>query len=165
MISFESDYIAGAHPEVLRKLAETNTEPLPGYGTDPYCESAKQKIRELIGIPDAEVFFLAGGTQANAVVISTILADYEGVIAAKTGHISTHEAGAVEYTGHEVLELPQSDGKITPEMLEQYLADYYADVNHHHVPSPGMVALFHPTEDGTLYSRAELTAIVGICRK
>ena len=123
MISFESDYIAGAHPEVLRKLAETNTEPLPGYGTDPYCESAKQKIRKLIGIPDAEIFFLAGGTQANAVVISTILADYEGVIAAKTGHISTHEAGAVEYTGHEVLELPQSDGKITPEMLEQYLAD------------------------------------------
>ena len=165
MISFESDYIAGAHPEVLRKLAETNTEPLPGYGTDPYCESAKQKIRELIGIPDAEVFFLAGGTQANAVVISTILADYEGVIAAKTGHISTHEAGAVEYTGHEVLELPQSDGKITPEMLEQYLADYYADGNHEHMTFPGMVYLSHPTEYGTLYSRAELTAIAGICRK
>ncbi len=165
MISFESDYIAGAHPEVLRKLAETNTEPLPGYGTDPYCESAKQKIRELIGIPDAEVFFLAGGTQANAVVISTILADYEGVIAAKTGHISTHEAGAVEYTGHEVLELPQSDGKITPEVLEQYLADYYADGNHEHMTFPGMVYLSHPTEYGTLYSRAELTAIAGICRK
>ena len=165
MISFESDYIAGAHPEVLRKLAETNTEPLAGYGTDPYCESAKQKIRELIGIPDAEVFFLAGGTQANAVVISTILADYEGVIAAKTGHISTHEAGAVEYTGHEVLELPQSDGKITPEMLEQYLADYYADGNHEHMTFPGMVYLSHPTEYGTLYSRAELTAIAGICRK
>ena len=165
MISFESDYIAGAHPEVLRKLTETNTEPLPGYGTDPYCESAKRKIRDLIGIPDAEIFFLAGGTQTNAVVISTVLADYEGVIAAKTGHISTHEAGAVEYTGHEVLELPQSGGKIAPETLEQYLADYYADDNHEHMTFPGMVYLSHPTEYGTLYSRAELTAIAGICRK
>ena len=108
MISFESDYIAGAHPEVLRKLAETNLEPLPGYGSDPYCESAKRKIREAVNIPDAEIFFLTGGTQANAVVISTLLADHEGVIAAKTGHISSHEAGAVEYTGHKVLELPQA---------------------------------------------------------
>ena len=107
MVSFESDYIAGAHPEVLRKLAETNLEALPGYGTDPYCENAKQKIRDLIGIPEAEIFFLAGGTQTNAVVISTMLEDYEGVVAAKTGHVSTHEAGAIEYTGHEVLELPQ----------------------------------------------------------
>ena len=165
MISFESDYIAGAHPEVLRKLTETNLESLPGYGTDPYCESAKQKIRSLIGIPDAEIFFLAGGTQTNAVVISTVLADYEGVIAAKTGHVSTHEAGAIEYTGHEVLELPQSDGKIVPEVLERYLADYFADDNHEHMTFPGMVYLSHPTEYGTLYSKAELTAIAGICRK
>ena len=75
MVSFESDYIAGAHPEVLRKLAETNSEPLPGYGTDGYCESAKEKIRRFIGVPDAQVFFLAGGTQANAVVIAAMLAD------------------------------------------------------------------------------------------
>ena len=165
MISFESDYIAGAHPEVLRKLTETNLESLPGYGTDHYCENAKQKIRSLIGIPDAEIFFLAGGTQTNAVVISTVLADYEGVIAAKTGHVSTHEAGAIEYTGHEVLELPQSDGKIVPEVLERYLADYFADDNHEHMTFPGMVYLSHPTEYGTLYSKAELTAIAGICRK
>ena len=165
MISFESDYIAGAHPEVLRKLTETNLESLPGYGTDPYCESAKQKIRSLIGIPDAEIFFLTGGTQTNAVVISTVLADYEGVIAAKTGHVSTHEAGAIEYTGHEVLELPQSDGKIVPEVLERYLADYFADDNHEHMTFPGMVYLSHPTEYGTLYSKTELTAIAGICRK
>ena len=165
MISFESDYIAGAHPDVLRRLAETNLEALPGYGSDPYCESAKRKIREAIGVPDAEIFFLAGGTQTNAVVISTMLADYEGVIAAKTGHISTHEAGAVEYTGHEVLELPQAEGKIIPETLEKYLADYYADENHEHMVFPGMVYLSHPTEYGTLYSKAELTRIAEICRK
>ena len=165
MISFESDYIAGAHPEVLRKLTETNLEALPGYGSDPYCESAKAKIRSFIGLPDAEIFFLAGGTQTNAVVISTMLADYEGVIAAKTGHVSTHEAGAIEYTGHEVLELPQADGKICPDALAQYLADYYADENHEHMVFPGMVYLSHPTEYGTLYSRAELTRISEICRQ
>lgn len=165
MVSFESDYIAGAHPEVLRKLAETNLEALSGYGTDPYCESAKQKIRDLIGIPDADIFFLAGGTQANAVVISTVLADCEGVVAAKTGHISTHEAGAVEYTGHEVLELPQTDGKIDPDTLDGYLSAFFADENHEHMTFPGMVYLSHPTEYGTLYSKAELAAISEICRK
>ena len=165
MVSFESDYIAGAHPEVLRKLAETILETLPGYGTDPYCENAKQKIRDLIGIPEAEIFFLAGGTQTNAVVISTMLEDYEGVVAAKTGHVSTHEAGAIEYTGHEVLELPQENGKILPETLERFLADYYADENHEHMTFPGMVYLSHPTEYGTLYSKAELTRISEICRQ
>ena len=165
MVSFESDYITGAHPEVIGKLAETNLEALPGYGSDPYCESAKGKIRDLIGIPDAEIFFLAGGTQTNAVVISTMLADHEGVIAAKTGHVSTHEAGAIEYTGHEVLELPQADGKISPEILERYLSDYYADENHEHMTFPGMVYLSHPTEYGTLYSRAELEQISAICRE
>ncbi len=163
MISFESDYIAGAHPEVLRKLTETNLESLPGYGSDLYCESAKRKIREAVGIPDAGIFFLAGGTQANAVVISALLADHEGVIAAKTGHISSHEAGAVEYTGHKVLELPQAKGKIVPEALEKYLADYYADENHEHMVCPGMVYLSHPTEYGTLYSKTELSRIAEIC--
>ena len=112
MISFESDYIAGTHPQILKRLAETNMESLPGYGADPYCESAKEKIRAACGCPDAEVEFLVGGTQANAVIISTMLRDYEGVVAAKTGHVSTHEAGAIEYTGHEVLEVEQTDGKI-----------------------------------------------------
>ena len=165
MISFESDYIAGAHPEVLRKLTETNLESLPGYGSDPYCENAKRKIRETVGFPDAGIFFLTGGTQANAVVISALLADHEGVIAAKTGHISSHEAGAIEYTGHKVLELPQAEGKIVPETLEKYLADYYADENHEHMVCPGMVYLSHPTEYGTLYSKAELSHIAEICRE
>ena len=164
MVSFESDYIAGAHPEVLKRLAETNLECLPGYGTDPYCAAAKEKIREAAGIPDAQVEFLVGGTQANAVIISSMLADYEGVVCAETGHISTHEAGAVEYTGHEVLPLPQSEGKIRPEDLRRYLADFYADENHEHMTFPGMVYLSHPTEYGTLYSKGELTEISEICR-
>ncbi len=165
MVSFESDYITGAHPEVMQRLLDTNAEALPGYGTDRYCESAKRKIRETIGMPEAEIFFLAGGTQTNAVVISTMLADYEGVIAAKTGHISVHEAGAVEYTGHEVLELPQENGKIRPGTLETWLEAWYADENHEHMTFPGMVYISHPTEYGTLYSKAELQGLSAVCRR
>lgn len=165
MVSFESDYIAGAHPKVLERLAETNLECLPGYGADRYCESAKEKIRAAIGMPDADVEFLTGGTQTNAVVISTMLADYEGVVAAHTGHVSTHEAGAIEYTGHEVLEIAQKDGKLVPDALERYLSDFYADGNHEHMTFPGMVYITHPTEYGTLYSKDELEAISEICRR
>ena len=165
MVSFESDYIAGALPEILRRLGETNLEALPGYGSDPYCERAKEKIRLACGTAQADVEFLAGGTQANAVVLSTLLADYEGVIAARTGHISSHEAGAIEYTGHEVLELPQKDGKIRAEDLRGFLAGFFGDENHEHMTFPGMVYLSWPTEYGTLYSKAELEAISAICRE
>lgn len=164
MVSFESDYIAGAHPEILRRLGETNLEALSGYGSDRYCESAKEKIRQACGLETADVEFLVGGTQANAVVISTMLADYEGVVAAETGHVSSHEAGAIEYTGHEVLMLPQENGKIRPEDLRRFLQDFYADANHEHMVFPGMVYISHPTEYGTLYAKSELEALAEICR-
>ncbi len=165
MISFESDYIAGAHPEVLKRLVETNLEPMPGYGSDRFSCSAKEKIRKAVGLEDAQVEFIAGGTQTNAVVISTMLKDYEGVIAAKTGHIAAHEAGAIEYTGHEVLELPQKEGKIEADSLREYLERFYADGSHEHMTFPGMVYISHPTEYGTLYSKKELTDIYGICKE
>ena len=164
MVSFESDYIAGAHPEILRRLGETNLEALSGYGSDPYCESAKAKIRQACGLEQADVEFLVGGTQANAIVISTMLHDYEGVVAAQTGHVSSHEAGAIEYTGHEVLMLPQANGKIRAEDLLRFLQDFYADANHEHMVFPGMVYISHPTEYGTLYTKAEMEAIAEICR-
>ena len=165
MISFESDYITGAHPEVLKKLCETNLEALPGYGTDRWCESAREKIRQAVSLPDAEVEFIAGGTQTNSVVISTMLRDYEAVVAAKTGHVSTHEAGAIEFTGHKVIELDQKDGKLEGSVLRQFLADFFADANHEHMPIPGMVYISHPTEFGTLYSKAEMTELSCICRE
>ncbi len=147
----------------MARLLETNLEPLSGYGSDPYCESARRKIREACGCPEAEVEFLTGGTQTNAAVISSMLRDYEGVIAARTGHVSIHEAGAVEFTGHKVLELSQKEGKIVPEELKSYLTGFYADENHEHMVFPGMVYLSHPTEYGTLYTRAELEKIREIC--
>ncbi|MBO4452585.1 MAG: aminotransferase class V-fold PLP-dependent enzyme, partial [Clostridia bacterium] len=165
MLNFESDYIAGAHPEVLERLIATNLEDLPGYGADKYCESAKEKIRAFIGVEDAEVEFIAGGTQTNAVVISTMLSDHEGVIAANTGHINAHESGAIEYTGHKVLALPHKNGKIVPGTLRGFLRDFYADESYEHMVFPGMVYISHPTEYGTLYSKQELCEISAICRE
>ena len=165
MVFFESDYIAGAHPQIMKRLAETNLECLSGYGTDKYCESAREKIRAACRCEHAEVEFLVGGTQANAVIISTMLRDCEGVIAAKTGHVSVHEAGAIEYTGNKVLELPEQNGKIVPDVLAWYVADFYADANHEHMVFPGMVYLSHPTEYGTLYTKQELEAIADICHQ
>ena len=165
MLSFESDYIMGAHPEILRRLGETNFEPLTGYGVDKYCSSAKEKIKTACDCPDADVWFLTGGTQANAVIISSMLARYEGVIAAETGHIGFHEAGAIEYTGHKVFLLPQHEGKLDPKEVKAYIEGFYGDANHNHMVPPGMVYISHPTEYGTLYSKDELTALSDVCKE
>ena len=164
MISFASDYIAGAHPVIMQRLLETNMENLSGYGTDQYCTQAKEKIKQAFQCPDGEVFFLVGGTQTNQVIISTMLAPYEGVIAAKTGHVSVHEAGAIEYSGHKVIELEEKDGKLAAEDIKKCIEDFYSDDNHEHMVYPGMVYISFPTEYGTLYSKQELTEISHICR-
>lgn len=165
MLSFTSDYIAGAHPEIMKRLVETNLENLSGYGTDKYCERAMTKIKKACGCPDADVYFLVGGTQTNQLIISTMLAPYEGVIAATTGHVSVHEAGAIEYTGHKVLEIAGTDGKLSATDIEAFVSTFYADENHEHMVFPGMVYLSFPTEYGTLYTKDELTAISDVCRK
>lgn len=165
MLSFESDYTEGARPEILRRLAETNLEQTPGYGLDPYSESAKGKIREAFGAPDADVFFLVGGTQTNSTVIASMLRDYEGVIAVRTGHIGVHESGAVEYTGHKVLTLPDHEGRMDAAELDEYISAFYADGTYEHMVIPGMVYISFPTEYGTIYSKSELEAIHGVCRK
>ena len=165
MVSFECDYIAGAHPEIIKRLSETNLESLPGYGMDHYTASAQQKIRKVCGCPDAQVELLVGGTQTNAVVISTMLRDWEGVIAADSGHVSVHESGAIEYSGHKVLALPGKDGKIEAPALKRFLERFYSDVTHDHMVFPGMVYISYPTEPGTLYSKSELEAISEVCRE
>ena len=165
MLSFESDYIQGAHPKILEKLVETNMEVLSGYSTDKYCDIAKEKIKKACNKTDAQVYFLVGGTQANQVVISTSLRNYQGVISAVTGHINAHEAGAVEYTGHKVLPLPNHKGKIDAKELNDLVKTFYADDNHEHMVFPGMVYISHPTEYGTLYTKDELTKISEICKK
>lgn len=165
MVSFENDYVEGAHPAVLQRLIDTNRERLPGYGADAYCARAAEKIREACACDKADVSFLTGGTQANAVVLSALLHGYEGVVAAETGHIHGHEAGAIEYTGHKILALPQQAGKFSPEALERFVAGFYADENHAHMVHPGAVYLSYPTEYGTLYTKRELEAIAATCRR
>jgi threonine aldolase len=165
MVSFECDYIAGAHPQILRRLAETNMEALPGYGMDRYTESAKEKIRKACGLPDADVEFLVGGTQTNAVVISTMLRDWEGVISAESGHVSVHESGAIEFTGHKVLTLPAHEGKLDAEEVRQFIRTFYADATHDHMVFPGMVYVSYPTEPGTLYTKKELEALADVCHE
>lgn len=165
MLSFENDYNVGAHPRILERLAETNLEPQTGYGLDPYCQSAREKIRAACGHPEADVFFLVGGTQTNAVVIDSLLHSYEGVVAATTGHVSVHEAGAIEYTGHKILTLPEHEGKIAAEDLRNLMETHLHDGSWDHMVQPGMVYISYPTELGTLYSKSELDALYAVCRE
>lgn len=164
-LHFASDYMEGAHPAVMQRLMETNMVKTPGYGTDEYCEAAKEKIRAACGAPDAEIYFLVGGTQTNATVIDALLQSYQGVIAAETGHISTHEAGAIEAGGHKVITLPHHNGKISAADVRATLENFFSDGNRDHMVMPGMVYISHPTEYGTLYSLDELKDLSAACRE
>ena len=164
MLHFDTDYMRGAHPELMRRLQETNLIQTPGYGTDSYTEHAKELILKACGLSDGRVYFLVGGTQTNATVIDAVLERHEGVIGAQSAHIAVHEAGAVEASGHKVLTLASHDGKIDPEELAAYVSDFYRDDTHEHMVAPGMVYISQPTEYGTLYTLAELEAISRTCR-
>ena len=163
MLYFLSDYTEGCHPKILEALAETNLVSQPGYGEDLWCRRAGEKIAALCG--GGDVRFLNGGTQANLLVISALLQRHQAVVAAETGHIAVHEAGAVEFTGHKVVTLPAHEGKLDAGELDAYLRAFYADATHEHMPEPALVYISQPTELGTLYSRAELTALSETCRR
>ena len=158
-LPFASDYMEGCHPNILRRLSETNHQPSAGYGLDDISDSARKRIRKACAAPQAEVKFLVGGTQTNATVIDCVLRPYEGVIAADSGHVNVHEAGAIEWGGHKVLALPSKEGKLTAEAIDHYVSDFFADDNWEHMVHPGMVYISQPTEWGTLYSKKELTDI------
>ncbi|MCI5773656.1 MAG: low specificity L-threonine aldolase [Erysipelotrichaceae bacterium] len=164
MIRFECDYNQGCHPLILEKLAKTNFEQTVGYGEDQYCANAKVLIKEACGIKDIDIHFLVGGTQTNTTVISSVLKGYQGVISADTGHINTHETGAIEATGHKVLSLPNEDGKIKAAQVAAYIKAHYEDANACHTVQPAMVYISFPTENGTLYSKAELEALYDVCQ-
>ncbi|MBQ7703108.1 MAG: low specificity L-threonine aldolase [Firmicutes bacterium] len=163
MIYFNCDYMEGAHPNILKALQETNMDKTVGYGDDPYTQSAKARIREACGAPDAEVMLLVGGTQTNDVVIASFLQPYQGVIAPNNGHVARHEAGAIEHSGHKVLALPGENYKLSAEQIREYCWLYYKDASRDHMVMPGMVYISQPTEYGTIYSLAELEAIREVC--
>lgn len=165
LLNFASDYIDGAHPNILRRMLDTNTIHHPGYGTDALCAQARDKIRAACEAPDAQVYFAMGGTQTNMLVISVLLRTHEGVVAADSAHINWHEAGAIEASGHKVLTLAAPEGKLQATDIDTYVATFYTDANHQHEVFPGMVYLSQTTEYGTLYTLAELEAIAEVCHK
>jgi len=165
MIRFDSDYIESAHPRILERLQTTQGEQNPGYGTDPRCARGAALIRTACETPEAAVHFLVGGTQANAAIIAAALRPHQGVIAPDTGHITTHETGAIEATGHKILTLPNRAGKITAQQIRGLVDAHWAAGNHEHTVQPGMVYISFSTEAGTVYSLEELTAISRVCRE
>ncbi|ESV55325.1 amino acid lyase [Streptococcus agalactiae LMG 14747] len=165
MLHFENDYHKGVHPDLLQVILETNDISQSGYGMDEYTARATAKIQQAIACPDAQIQFLAGGTQTNQLAIDSLLKSYEGVISAETGHIATHEAGAIEFVGHKVITLPHHEGKLIPRDVADYLEAFYEDETREHMVFPGMVYVTHPTEYGTLYTKSELTELAEICRQ
>lgn len=163
MIHFANDYTEGAHPKILERLIETNMEQEPGYGFDKFSENARTLIKEAIKNEEVDIHFLSGGTQANLTVIASSLRKYEGVVTADTGHIHNLETGAIEAVGHKLLLLPNEDGKISADQIDALGKEYWSTSARMHHVQPGMVYLSHPTETGTLYSKAELTAIRKVC--
>ncbi len=163
MIRFECDYAEGALPEILEMLVQTNFDQTPGYSTDVYCDKARELIRRECDAPDADIHFLVGGTQTNKTVIQSILRAHQGALCAATGHINVHESGTIEAGGHKVLTLPSDDGKITAQQVKDYLHGHYTDPTMEHTVQPGIVYVSNPTENGTMYKKAELEAIRAVC--
>lgn len=163
MIRFECDYAEGAHPKILEKMVETNFEQTPGYGVDEYCESARNRIKQLCGNDKIDVHFLVGGTQTNMTAIASMLRPHQGVISANTGHVNVHETGAIEATGHKVLTVASTDGKITAKQVEEFYKAHWNDATHEHMVQPGMVYISYPTENGTTYTKSELEALSKTC--
>lgn len=162
-ISFVNDYSEGADEHILEALSRTNREQTPGYGEDAYCERAREAIRSACHAPDAAVHFLSGGTQVNLTVVAAALRPHQGVVAAQTAHVAVHESGAIEATGHKVLTISTTDGKLRAADVERVFSAHYADATFEHTVQPGMVYISHPSELGTLYTKAELSALRAVC--
>ncbi|MBO5916549.1 MAG: aminotransferase class V-fold PLP-dependent enzyme [Bacteroidales bacterium] len=165
MIYFDSDYMAGAHPQVMQALVESNLEQTTGYGSDAYTAQAAALIRQACDAPQARVHFLVGGTQTNATVIDGLLARHQGVLAAESAHINVHESGAIEASGHKVLTLPQHEGKVKADEVKAYIDAFYRDDSYEHMVAPGMLYISFPTEYGTLYSLQELSDLSQVCHE
>lgn len=159
MLYFMNDYSEGAHEKVLEALIKTNGEQHVGYGVDEITKEAALLIQKRIRQPEADVHFLVGGTQANTIAIAHFLRPYEAVIATELGHIAVHETGAIEATGHKIIEMPTVDGLLTPEMIEAAILKHADE----HWVLPRMVYISNATETGTIYTKAKLEALRKTC--
>ncbi len=160
MYSFLNDYSEGASPEIMKALMESNYEQTTGYGTDEYCQEARDLIKKAIGNSEVDVHFLVGGTQTNQTAISAFLRPYQAAVAASTGHINVHETGAIEATGHKVVVADSVDGKLTPDTVKQVLETHPDE----HMVQPKLVYISNSTEIGTVYTKAELKELYNYCK-
>lgn len=165
MILFQCDYNEGAHPSIIERLSTTNMEQTVGYGEDEYCAAAADKIRAACGDDTLAVHFLVGGTQTNLTVIDSALRSHQAVLCADSGHIHTHETGAVEACGHKVMALPSEEGKITAKQVEDAYLYHINNASFEHLTQPKMVYISNPTEWGTIYNKEELTQLSEVCHK
>lgn len=163
MIRFNSDYLEGAHPRILKTLTDTNFVQTCGYGEDEYCEEARNAILKECKCEQAQVHFLVGGTQTNTTVIASILRPHQAVLCVKEGHINVHETGAIESTGHKVLGIEGKDGKISADQIREQYRLHWGDGSHEHIAQPKLVYISNPTELGTIYTKAELEDIRKAC--
>ena len=163
-IMLQSDYLEGCHPNILKKLTETNLLQTVGYGEDEICSQAKEYIKKHLQNEKVDIHFLIGGTSANQIVIASCLRPFEGVITVESGHINCHETGAVEATGHKVISLT-TENKMTSEMLEKFFTNQEKDPNFEHIVKGKMVYISFPTEYGLLYTKKELESIYSTCKK
>jgi len=161
MYSFQNDYAEGGHPQILKALQDSNLVQQSGYGADEYSVQARELLRKRLNHPGAEIYFVSGGTQTNLLVISSLLRGHEAVISAATGHIYTHETGAIEATGHRVISVDSVDGKLRPADLEAVLQ---AHTLRPHVVKPKMVYISNSTEVGSVYTAGELRSLSDFCR-
>jgi len=162
---FINDYSEGAHPKIIEKMVSTNMEQSIGYGFDSHSENAKRLIKQACGRTDIDVHLLVGGTQTNLTIICAALRPHQGVFCTVPSHINTHEAGAIEHTGHKVLTIPTQDGKLSAANIEEHYLQYKNDPNREHWVQPKMVYISQPTEIGSLYGKQELTDLYNICQK
>ena len=159
MISFESDYNSLAVQEIIDAFTSLGDVTFTGYGLDEISERARNKIKKYLGREDVDVHFLVGGTQANQVMIDTMLKAYQAVAAVDSGHINVHEAGAIESTGHKIEALPNHNGKMSAEDLEELLSLRVDE----HMVSVGAVYISNSTEVGTIYTKEDLKALRKVC--
>lgn len=160
MYSFKNDYSEGAHPRILNALIETNFVQDNGYGEDQYCQQASELIKEKLGTTEVDIHFLTGGTQTNLTAISAFLRPHEAVISANTGHVQTHETGAIEATGHKVISVKVDDGKLAPSHLQDVLDEHTDE----HMVKPKLVYISNSTEIGTIYKKEELQQLSNFCK-
>ena len=166
MFNFSCDYTEGCAPEILQSLTATNMEQTAGYGEDPHCQHARELIKKACGREDAEVHFFIGGTQANLnIILNCLDRPYYGLFATTASHVNTHEAGAIERTGHKVMTIPSVNDKLTAEGVEKAYQHWFIDPSRNHIVEPKLVYISQPTESGTMYSKKELTDLYAVCQK